>query len=267
MELFCRQPSQKILITGASGFIGSHLCHRLYQDGHEVHAVSRAVPPTDTDIGRWWQGDCSDFATVHNILRAVNPDVVFHLASHVVGARELEAVLPTFRNNLMSTVNLLTAATEVGCQRIVLAGSVEELEGKGTAQAPCSPYAAAKSASSTYGRMFYELYQTPVVIARIAMTYGPGQKDIRKLIPYVTLALLRGEIPQLSSGHRLVDWIYIDDVVAGLLAAAYVRDIEGCAVDLGSGVLLPIRTVVMHLVDLVGSSVVPDFGALPDRLL
>ena len=267
MESFNRQPNRKILITGAGGFIGSHLCHRLSQDGHEVHAVSRTAVPTDTDIGRWWQGDCSDFATVHNILRAVKPDIVFHLASHVAGSRELEAVLPTFRNNLMSTVNLLTAATEIGCQRIVLVGSVEEPEGKGSEVTPTSPYAAAKWASSAYGRMFYELYQAPVVIARIAMAYGPGQKDIRKLIPYVTLALLRGETPKLTSGHRLVDWIYIDDVVAGLLAAAYVRDIEGCTVDLGSGILLPIRTIVTHLVDLVGSSIVPDFGALSDRPL
>jgi nucleoside-diphosphate-sugar epimerase len=267
VESFSQQLSRKILITGAGGFIGSHLCHRLSQDGHEVHAVSRTATPTDTDIGRWWQGDCSDFATVHSILRAVKPDVVFHLASHVAGARELEVVLPTFRNNLMSTVNLLTAATEIGCQRIVLVGSVEEPNGKDAEVTHISPYAVAKWASSTYGQMFYALYRTPVVIARIAMAYGPGQKDVRKLIPYVTLALLRGETPKLTSGHRLIDWIYIDDVVTGLLAAASVRDIEGCTVDLGSGVLLPIRTVIMHLVDLIGASVVPDFGALSDRLL
>jgi UDP-glucose 4-epimerase len=254
-------------VTGASGFIGSHLCARLCQEGNEVHAVSRTASSTDTGALHWWQGDCSDLATVRRIVRAVRPQIVFHLASYVSGSRALEAVLPTFHHNLMSTVNLLTEATEVGCQRIVLVNSLEEPEGQGNKIVPSSPYAAAKWASSTYGRMFHELYQTPVIIARIAMAYGPDQKDIRKLVPYVTLALLRGETPKLTSGHRLADWVYIDDVVVGLLAASSVRDIEGCTIDLGCGILTPVRTVAMHLVSLLGSAVTPDFGALPERLL
>lgn len=267
MESFCRQPGGKILVTGASGFIGSHLCARLCQEGNEIHAVSRTASSTDAGALHWWQGDCSDLATVRRIVRVVRPQIVFHLASYVSGSRALEAVLPTFHHNLMSTVNLLTEATEVGCRRIVLVNSLEEPEGQGGKVAPSSPYAAAKWASSAYGRMFHGLYQTPVVIVRIAMAYGPEQKDTRKLVPYVTLALLRGETPKLTSGQRLADWVYIDDVVAGLLAASSVRDIEGCTVDLGFGVLTPVRTVVMRLVSLLGSAVTPDFGALPERLL
>jgi nucleoside-diphosphate-sugar epimerase len=91
----------------------------------------------------------------------------------------------------------------------------------------CSPYAAAKFAASAYGRMFHALYHTPVTILRLFMVYGPGQQDLRKLVPYVTLALLKGEMPRVSSGVREVDRIYVDDVAAGYLAAATATGVEG----------------------------------------
>lgn len=255
---------QKILVTGASGFIGSHLCHCLLRKDAEVHAVSR-IPISDNSPVRWWQANLEDIAAVRQLLNNIKPDVIFHLASHVAGSRSLELVLPTFHSNLESSVNLLTVASEVGCRRIVLIGSLEEPQIGDATTIPCSPYAAAKWASSAYGRMFHELYQTPVVIARLFMVYGGGQKDLTKLIPYVTLSLLQGQAPKLASGQRQVDWIYIDDVVNGLLAAALTPNAEGCTVDLGSGFLTPINAVVKRIVKLVNSPVEPLFGAFPDR--
>jgi len=102
------------------------------------------------------------------------------------------------------------------------------------------------------------------VIVRLFMGYGPEQNP-RKLIPSVTLSLLRGEAPKLSSGQWQADWIYIDDIIDGLLAAAQVPHIEGCTIDLGSGVLVSVRTIVQQLVNLVGSDLEPIFGELPDR--
>ena len=115
--------------------------------------------------------------------------------------------------------------------------------------------------------MFSALYQTQVVIAKIFMVYGPGQSDHTKLIPYVTTSLLRGEAPRLSSGVRLVDWIYVDDVVDGLVRCAQTPDIDGRTVELGSGEMHSIREIVEQLADLVPCPVDPLFGALPDRPL
>lgn len=256
---------KKILVTGAKGFIGSHLCRSLYRIGTEVHGVSRKMHSKDENFMRWWQGDLADIEIVRNLLTTIKPEIIFHLASHVAGSRNLELVLPTFRSNLMTTVNILTVATEIGCHRIVLTGSMEEPGSESAETIPCSPYAAAKWASSGYARMFHSLYQTPVVIARLFMVYGPGQQDMTKLIPYVTLSLLRNEAPQLSSGTRQIDWIYVEDIVDGLIAAAQAPDIEGSTIDLGSGSLVPIRTVVEHLVNLVNPTIDPLFGALHDR--
>jgi UDP-glucose 4-epimerase len=258
---------EKVLITGASGFIGSHLCRRLCQAGIELHAISRVKRPGHEDRLRWWQGDLSDSATARDLMQAVKPDVIFHLASHVMGARSLQNVLPTFRSNLFSTVNIMAAASEIGCRRIVLTNSLEEPDPGDPASVPSSPYAAAKWASSGYARMFHALYQLPVVILRLFMVYGPAQQDLSKLIPYVTLCLLRGEAPRLTSGGRDVDWIYVEDVVDGIVAAAQASDVEGKTIDIGSGELVPIRKVVEHLVRLITPTIEPVFGALADRPL
>lgn len=256
---------KKILVTGASGFIGSHLCRRLRDSGATVHGISRTVQSSNEACSHWGQGDLADIEVVRDLLRTVEPDIVFHLASHVVGARNLALVLPTFNSNLVSTINLLTVATETNIDRIVLIGSLEEPEQSDTHVVPSSPYAASKWAGSGYARMFHALYQTPVTIARLFMVYGPAQQDLRKLIPYVTLSLLRKQPPKLTSGMRQIDWIYVGDVVDGLLAMVQAPNIKGSTIDLGSGVLVPIRTVVQKLINITDSDVEPALGNVSDR--
>jgi UDP-glucose 4-epimerase len=254
---------QIVLVTGASGFIGAHLCQGLVRQGAIVHGVSRTRQTAPESI-HWWQGDLDDRATVQALLQDVKPNIVYHLASHVTGSRSIEQVLPTLHSNLVSTVNLLVASQAVGCQRIVLAGSLEEPDGDQASATPSSPYAAAKWASRQYARMCYELYQLPVVTARIFMVYGPGQNS-RFLIPYVINSLLAGASPKVSSGTRPVDWIHVDDLVAGLLAMAHAPDIAGDTVDLGSGTLTTVRAVIEQLDDYLNHPVHPEFGAIADR--
>jgi len=199
--------------------------------------------------------------------KATRPDFVFHLASHVAGARELNKVLPTFYDNLASTVHLLTCATETGCRRVVVANSSEEPVTIDATTIPCSPYAAAKWSGSAYGRMFHELFKTPVVMPRIFMTYGPDQKDEQKLVPYVICSMLQGEPPKVSNGTRLADWIFVEDVVEGLLLAAATPGIEGAGFDIGSGHLVSVRQIVDQIVEVLQTGVRPRFGAMPDRPL
>lgn len=254
---------RSVLLTGAAGFIGSHLLARLLASGATVHATSRAVRPIGEPALRWHQIDLTDEAAVDEMIRLTKPELIFHLASHVAGARDLALVLPTFHANLASTLYLLTAASKVGCERFVLTGSLEEPDDGDSA--PASPYAAAKAAAASYARMFRLLYGTPIVLARLFMVYGPAQQDVRKLVPYVILSLLQGDEVKVSSGTRPVDWVYVDDVVEGLLRLAVTAGLEGRRIDLGSGRLVTIREVVARLYDLVAPGAEPELGGLPDR--
>lgn len=258
--------NQRILVTGGSGFIGPHLCRALCTCGAEVHAVSRKQDRNES-CPRGWQADLSEIDTARKLLKSIRPDLIFHLAGYAVGGRDLKLVLPTFQSNTVTTVILLTAAAEIGCRRIVVAGSLEEPEMGEEFAVPSSPYAAGKWASSAYARMFHRLYQTPVVIARLFMVYGPGEPNTQKLVPLTITSLLSGAPLNLSSGVREVDWIYVDDVVDGLILAAQAPSVEGSTIDLGSGRLVSVRSVVETLVEITGSGVKPQFGAIKDRLM
>jgi nucleoside-diphosphate-sugar epimerase len=261
----CHFSGQRVLVTGASGFIGSHLCLRLQEHGGEVHAVSRSLHSADSSGIRWWKGNVCEVDTVRHLFSEINPEVIFHLASHVMGAPGLEHVLPTFHANLQSTVNMLTVAAERGCRRLILTSSLVEPEIGQVESFPRSPYAAAKCASSSYARMFHALYKSPIVIARVFMVYGPGQRDNTKLIPYVIRSILRGDPPEITSGKHLIDWIYVDDVVEGFIALGRGTGIEGQTFDIGSGSQITIRDIVQKVVDLMETNVEPIFGSLPDR--
>jgi UDP-glucose 4-epimerase len=254
-----------VLVTGATGFIGGNLCRRLCERGAELHAVSRQHVEERADGIRWWNGDMAESERVAQIVKSTQPDIIFHLASRVEGTREAAVVLPILQSNLVSAVNVLSAAVEFGCRRVVLTGSLEEPVEVDPHQVPSSPYAAAKWAASGYARMFRELYQLSVLTLRVFMVYGPGQQDLKKLVPYVILSLLRGEAAKLTSGKRNVDWIFVDDVVEAFLAAGL--SAETGTLDVGSGELVNIREVVERLVREINPRIQPIFGTIPDRPL
>lgn len=255
---------RRVLVTGARGFLGSHLCPRLAEHGAEVHGLSRSEPPAGTEEIRWSRGTLDDLDTARRLLTEIRPDVVYHLAGHVTAAPGPEHVLATFGSLLASTVHLLTLAAEAGCGRIVLAASLTEPQAGGDDTVPSSPYAAAKWAGNAYARMCHRLYGTPVVMVRPFMAYGPRQ-DRRKLIPHVTRALLQGQPPRISSGQWRADWIYVSDAIDGFVEAAHRPGIEGRTFDLGSGKLHSVQEVVGQIVELLGSPIEPTFGALDDR--
>jgi nucleoside-diphosphate-sugar epimerase len=257
-----RAASGNVLVTGASGFIGRALVRRLVADGHSTVCTARRPADEVADGAAWVPGDLTDRSFVQRLVAQARPTVVFHLASHVTGSRSIDVVPTTLANNLVASVGVLEAVTEVGCDRVVLIGSGDE---PAAGDIPCSPYAATKWAVGGYARMFLSLYGTPVTMARPFMVYGPDQPDTSKVVPYTITSLLRGEAPTLSSGQRLCDWVYIDDVVDALLVLADTPEAIGRVLDVGSGHLQTVRHVVETLTTLVGAGIEPVFGGLLDR--
>lgn len=254
-----------VLVTGARGFIGMRLSRRLLELGARVTGVSStAVVPTD-DV-EWVKSDLRDFEAIKSLVDRVNPEMVFHLAGHVIGSQSVGNVASTFAWNLASTVHLLTAITEAGARPVVLAGSMHETD-DGSAAVACSPYAASKSACGIYARMFHGLYGLPVAIARPMMVYGPGQWDNSKLLPYAISSFLTGVAPAVTSGTREIDWVFVDDVVEGFLRVSSTPGAVGRTIDLGSGTLTTVRDIVVKVGTLIDPQIPVRFGAMPERML
>ena len=253
---------RKVLVTGATGFIGWYLCEALVALGAQVHGLSRSACAKNLVRGcKGWTVDLADIQAVLAVMSKIQPQLVYHLAGMVTARQDLNLVLPMLRNNLVGTVHLLLTATESGCERMVFVSSSEQP----TDGMPTSPYGTAKAAASMYAQMFHKLYGLPMVVVRLFMTYGPRQEPT-KLIPYAILALLRGGRPRLTSGKRVCDFVYVLDVVRGLLKAATQADLVGETVALGTGEGTSIRDVIELLVELSDSKVKPVFGAVPDPI-
>lgn len=257
---------RRVLVTGASGFIGAALCQRLTAAGIEVIGTARQARAGLSPAVQWRHGRLEDAAFVRQLVQRDRPEAIFHLASFVSGNRSRDVVLEAFHSNLTSTVNLLSAFDGDTCGKIVLTGSLEE-PAAGSDEAACSPYAAAKWAADGYARMFHALYAMPVATARLFMVYGPAQIDRRKLVPFVIDAFIDGRSPELASGTRPVDWIYVDDVVDAYLAIAAAPGSNGRSFDVGSGSAVTVRAVVETIERLMAPSQPPRFGAVADRPL
>ena len=257
----------RVLVTGASGFIGTHLCRSLSRQGARVTGVYLDNPPSGDHAG-WIRLDLTDLDAVRAAFHSIRPAFIFHLAGSVTGRRELDTVLPTLENNLTSAIHVMIAAQETGCcERLVFTNSMEEPERNDPNAVLSSPYAASKFAASAYARMFHALYGLPTVIARVFMVYGPEQKDNEKLVPYTILRALDGKAPELSSGLRQIDWIYVSDVVDGLLQLGCKPGLDGGTIDLGSGHLHSIKEVVEEILRQINPSIKGHFGAVSDRAM
>ena len=242
---------QKVLVTGANGFLGASVAERLVQLGAAVFGVARTLPSTESPI-RFLQADVLDREAMHSIFAQTRPDVVFHLAGKTNAGHASELVLPAIESNLISTVVVLSEALDSGAPRVIVTGSLEEPVPGQPPTGAISPYAASKWATSIYAQMFHSLYALPITVVRPFMTYGPRQNPA-KIIPYLALNLLRGATPTVSQPDRTVDWVFIDDVVDGVLAAALAPNAVGRSIDFGTGNLVSIREVVRDLEQIVGA--------------
>jgi nucleoside-diphosphate-sugar epimerase len=259
-----------VLITGGTGFLGQRLTRRLTELGARVtvalcdqddSARITALPP-EADRR---DGDVRNYGQVRQLVEAVAPDFVFHLAA--VGVNDpFIAEETALRVNVRGTLNTLRAVQRAGAahvQRVVVAGTSYEY-GKTGELDPGNVYAASKVAAWAFCRMYYRAHGTPVVVARPFNVYGPGQAQ-QALIPAAIRAALSGHAFPTTPGEQRRDFIYVDDVVNGFLVIAATAGIEGESLDLGTGHATTVRDVVDRIFALCGGAGRPKIGALPYR--
>ncbi len=261
---------RRVLVTGATGFIGARLVRRLVEAGAQVWA---GVYPGESPErvaslapgGRRVPFDVQDAEGVRRAVQGAAPDVVFHLAAVGVSDTGIEPAL-ALMVNAGGVIHLLEALRGREVQRIVLVGTCYEYGARQAVEGldPFSAYAASKVAAWAFGRMYWRVYNLPIVTARPFQVYGPGQPE-HMLIPAAVAAALAGQDLAATPGEQERDFIYVDDVIEGMLAVALAPGIEGESLDLGSGVVWPVREVLDRVWELTGARGRILYGVLPYR--
>lgn len=261
------QQGQRILITGATGFIGRKLVHTLLDAGHTLSALTM---PGDAMVlpeqVRCIECDITDAAGVTEAFREVKPAVVFHLAAAGVTNPGLPLQVAC-DVNVGGVINVLEAArTLSGVQRIVLVGSSYEYGAQQSDDTldPFNAYSASKAAAWAFSRAAFNAWKLPVVWVRPFQVYGPGQRE-RALIPAAINAALNNEDFRMTAGEQRRDFIYVSDVIDGLVAAMVSPDIEGRILDLGTGTMHKLLDVIERIWALTGAQSDICAGALPYR--
>lgn len=249
----------QFLITGAAGFLGSALANRLVKDGHGVRGfddLSTGDPAVLSPEVQFTRGDVNDRPKLWTMLQDV--DCVFHLAARVLVP---ESVLYPREYNLVNvggTVTLMEAMRDVGIQRVVMisSGAVYGLQEtqpllESAALFPGSPYAVSKLAAEAYVRTIGRLNAIETVCLRVFNAYGPGQHlppVHAPVIPnFLRQAQQNGTIVIHGDGSQTRDYVYVDDVVSAMVAAAIAPDVNERIINIGSGT----ESSVRQLVDLV----------------
>lgn len=246
------------MVTGSTGFLGWHLCEALCELGARVSGVSipadNLVAPRGVDN---FAVQLCDLPAVRSLLNKVRPEYIFHLAGLVTTSTDENLILPMLENNLVASVNIFSAASEIGCRRLIHTGTSEEKRTIGKASVPSSPYAAANRAATDYAMMFAGLYELPATVVRPFLSFGPRQPT-DKLIPHTIRCLLAGGTPSLKNPDLEFEYLYCDDVARAFLSAALAQDAVGRIMDLQTGEKLAVKQIVRILEEVIGDGGTED---------
>jgi len=257
----------KILVTGATGFIGRPVVERLLASGAEVHAVGRSVPPVQSEGTLWHRGDFLDVAQMTRLFAQVRPSHWMHLAwiTESPAYWTAQANFDWLRASLPS----LEAFAAHGGQRVVGAGTCAEYDWSGgwchEASTPCRPatlYGAAKHALGLMQQAWCRQSGLSQAWGRVFHLYGPGEGTGR-FVPSVIRALLAGEPARCTRGLQQRDLLHVDDVAAGLVALL-ASDHEGAA-NIASAAPVALAEVAQLIGEITGRGELLQLGALPDR--
>ena len=259
---------KRVLVTGAGGFIGSHLTERLVEVGANVRALVHY-----NALGTWgWldqspvcsdvevvAGDICDRDSVRQAMQGV--EIVFHLAALIAIPYSYHAPASYVRTNVEGTLNVLQVSRELDVARVVHTSTSEVY---GTARyVPIdeahplqgqSPYSASKIGADKLAEAFRLSFDLPVVIVRPFNTFGPRQ-SARAIIPTIITQCLTGETVRLGNLYPTRDLSYVSDIMEGFLLAASVPAAVGQTINLGSGREIRVGDLAQLIARLVGQPI------------
>lgn len=266
---------KRVLITGASGFVGANLCRRALRDGHEVHLLLReGFAPWRLvevmDRVRIHTADLRDGEATARAVAEARPERVFHLAAYGAYSSQID-LRRMAETHVIGTANLVEACLAAGFESFVHAGSSSEYgftdhpPSEDERIDPNSPYAVTKAAATHYCRYASRRAKAPITTLRLYSVYGPWEEPTR-LMPTLMLNGLGGTLPPLVNPDVARDFVHVDDVVeAFVLAAEDPAGQLGAVYNVGTGVQTTIRQTVELACRLLRIAAPPRWGSMENR--
>jgi nucleoside-diphosphate-sugar epimerase len=259
----------RVLVTGASGFVGVPVIAELADLGHEVHAVSTRSSPPEVPRVHWHRVDLGEANAPESLIRDVLPEQLVHLAWYVEHGRFWNAP-----ENLLwveRSLRLLLEFSRAGGRRVVMLGTCAEYDWSAVdgplseARSPVAPttlYGVAKDALRRVAWAFAEQEGFELAWGRPFFFYGP-REDPRRLVSSVVRSLIAGETVDTTSGRQRRDFLHVDDV-AGAVVALLGSSVVG-PINIASGTDVPVAEVIDRIAGLIGRPELIRRGGLPDR--
>lgn len=264
---------KRVLVTGADGFMGSHLTEELLRLGAQVSIYVRGTSDSGTSqynlkniaheqrrVKQIIAGDIGNSDAI-DLIKKNNPQVIMHLAADAYVNRSFDHPREVMQTNFVGTLNVLTAAMSLKEVEQVVCTSSSEIYG--TAQKekideehplnPSSPYAASKVAADRYAYAYYNTYNLPIAIIRPFNTFGP--RLLYDVIPkFIRLAIKNEPLTIYGTGKQSRDFTYVSDMIRAFLLMGSEKKAIGQAVNFGTGKDVSIKEIAKKIVELSKSS-------------
>lgn len=266
---------KRVLLTGATGFVGANLARRLLDDGHEVHLLVRPVHSgwRIEDVRehvRLHEASLEDSESLARIVSRIRPDWIFHLAAHGAYPSQTD-VREMVSTNITGTMNLVEACLKTGFEAFVNTGSSSEYGFKDHAPSeeerlePNSDYGVTKASATLFCRHTAQKHGVHLPTLRLYSVYGPYEEPTR-LLPSLIVKGLSGKLPPLVSPDIARDYVYVDDVSdAYLLAATRPAEELGAIYNVGTGRQTSLSEVVLVARHALNIEAEPQWGSMPER--
>lgn len=255
---------KRVLVTGATGFIGHYCLPALVATGDEVHAVSSKVEAGVHQSVHWHQADLLDSVQATDVIRKVKPTHLLHLAWSVIPGKYL-----TDLHNfwwVQASLGLLHEFLKLGGQRAVIAGSCAEYDWRygycSEAVTPLSPislYSNSKNALQSMVGAFMRQTGMSFAWGRVFFLYGPHEHP-QRLVPFVIRSVLQGERVPCSHGNQVRDYLYVQDVAEAFVALLH-SEVSG-PVNIASGRPVSLKSLIYGITDQLGGQDLIDLGAI-----
>ncbi len=264
--------NKKVLITGASGFIGSHLAKKVVSQKSKVVTLSPHATTIEGTIPKI--GSVENFELLNNLIKKEQIQIIFHLAAQPIVEVGQTNPINTFEVNIKGTWNILEAARENNIQKIIVASTVHvygdnpDLPYKEEYfPQPSRPYETSKACADLLAQSFADTYDLPVEIPRFVNIYGPGDLNFTRLIPKVIKTVLKGENPHVWDIGSVRDFLYIDDAIDAYLTLAQ-KQVDNKkrlrVVNFGAGKPIKVYDLVLKIINLIDKNMKIKTEATPD---